>query len=470
MKRIVYVMMTVVVLVMALGSSPCQGGEVDVLIKKLVEKGVLSNSDADQIIREIREESKIVKEEIRQPELTAAEDKPQAGKSKLQKWITDIDFYGDLRLRHDTQWRHEEETGGERDNYHRNRERLRFRFGAKAQTTETTEVGFRLASGSGFQNTTNQSFDEHARGKHIFIDRAYAAWKPTKQVTILGGKHKNPLFTTQLVWDPDVNPEGVSESVRLSVSDRVSIFGTLGQWFIEELNVKDTNSDPVLLAFQCGSSIKLDKGVSLDLALSYYDFQNLDDLEWEDGVLSDKEEFLGYNNKHGQQMVFDDEGVLLNEFGCWELGAKLKFKEILPVPVSVFGSYIKNSDADIDDLVNGGADPGDSDPLGLLAYGGDDRDSGWQIGLSVGAKKEKGDCYMKYFYQELEDYAFPAVFVDSDFHGGGTNNKGHYIQGRYYLRNNIQARATGYLTEREDDSKDGKKDEDRLQLDLIFTF
>jgi len=39
----------------------------------------------------------------------------------------------------------------------------------------------------------------------------------------------------------------------------------------------------------------------------------------------------------------------------------------------------------------------------------------------------------------LEDYAFHAVFVDSDFHGGGTNNKGHYILGGHPLD------ATGLL-------------------------
>ncbi len=44
------------------------------------------------------------------------------------------------------------------------------------------------------------------------------------------------------------------------------------------------------------------------------------------------------------------------------------------------------------------------------------------------------------------------------------------MQLRYYLMDNIQARASGFLTEREDDSKDGKKDEDRIQLDLVFTF
>ncbi len=38
----------------------------------------------------------------------------------------------------------------------------------------------------------------------------------------------------------------------------------------------------------------------------------------------------------------------------------------------------------------GGVDPGDSDPAKLASYSGDDRDSGWLLGLSVGKKKKKG--------------------------------------------------------------------------------
>ncbi|MBW1677746.1 MAG: putative porin, partial [Deltaproteobacteria bacterium] len=188
------------------------------------------------------------------------------------------------------------------------------------------------------------------------------------------------------------------------------------------------------------------------------------------GDLTDTASFIGYNHKHSQQMIFDSDEKLLNEFGCWELGAKLKIKDVLPVPISLFGSYVKNQEADIDELMEKGVDPGDSDPAKLEKYSGDDRDSGWLVGLSVGNKKKKGNWYAKYHYQELEDYAFPAVFVDSDFHGGGSNNKGHYVQGRYFIRDNIQARATGFFTKREDESKDGKKDEDRIQLDIVIAF
>jgi len=431
----------------------------------LSKKETAPNPAAHLAVQEVQQEGERQKAEIKQAGDEAVEKVADAGKINLPEWVKKIDIYGDLRLRHDTQWRSEDN-----DKYKRNRERFRLRLGMKADVTETTEVGVRFASGSGFQNTTNQSFDDHARGKHIFIDRAYGKWEPAKFLTIVGGKFRNPLFTAPLVWDPDVNPEGLYESFKFDITDRVNIFTNFGQWFVEELNKKDSSTDPTLFTYQLGSKIKLSDTMKLDLALAYYDYTHMDDLEWEPGILKDNDDFLGYNQRHGQQMIFDSDGNLVNEFSCLEVDAKLTIKDVLPWPLTIFGGYLKNIDADIDELIAKGVDTGDSDPADLLSYGGDDRDTGWTCGLSLGNKKKKGDWYVKYFYQELEDYAFPAVFVDSDFHGGGTNNKGHYIQGRYFLNDFIQVRATGYFTEREDESKDGKKDEDRLQVDLVFSF
>jgi hypothetical protein len=422
-----------------------------------------ANAKADDLTDILQKKGVITEDE-------AKEAKGEA-KSKSFNVKERIDFKGDLRLRWDTQWREEQKPGeDEGDEYHRNRGRFRLRFGAKAYTTDTTEVGIRLVSGEGFQNTTNQSFDEHARGKEIFIDRAYGLWEPVDWFTFVGGKMKNPLFTFPLVWDPDVSPEGFSQLFKFDIADgKADLFFTAGQWWIEELKLKDDNDDPMVFSYQLGTSIKAGDGAKIQLAGTYYDYRWMDSLSWSDGVLSDTSTFLGYNQKHGQQMIFDEDEKLLNEWGCYELGAKLHFKTA--VPFSLFGSYIYNDRADIEKLTTEGVDPGDSDPSKLLAYGGDDRNTGWLVGLDLGKKKKKGDWYLKAFYQSLEDYAFPAVFVDSDFHGGGTNNIGTYLHGRYLITDNIEFKATGFIgTQRENEDKDGVKDEDRIQLDVVFKF
>jgi hypothetical protein len=169
-------------------------------------------------------------------------------------------------------------------------------------------------------------------------------------------------------------------------------------------------------------------------------------------------------------MIFDANGRLLNEFGCWELVGTLKLKKVLPVPATAWGNYIHNARADVQKLRREGVAVPGSDPADLAVYGNDNREAGWMVGFDVGNRKQQGDWYFRYFYQEIKDYAFPAVFVDSDFHGGGTNAKGHHIHGRYLFHKAIQARATVFLTERQDVQKDGVKDEDRIQLDMAFSF
>jgi hypothetical protein len=431
---------------------------IEEIIHILQENGLINDSQRDQMLAKHRAEQR------GQRDVAAA--LAEGESSGLPGWVSKIRPFGDLRLRHDTQWK-DKDSGNDST---RNRERFRVRFGLKSEITEDTEVGIRLASGSGFQNTTNQSFDSHARGKDIFIDRVYAKWKANKNFTLVGGKHKNPLFTTPLVWDPDVNPEGAAQTLNFGVNENVDLFANFGQWFVEELSGE--NSDPTLLAFQFGTRIEPSEDTSIQLGATYYEFFKMDRFTHDSDDINDNTTFIGYNDNTGQQLVFDDEGKLVNEWRCLELGGKVKFKSLLPVPFSIFGDYIKNFEADIDELIakGDGTLSGVQNPANLMAYGSDDRDMGWLMGFDLGNKKKKGDWYLKYHFQVLEDYAFPAVFVDSDFHGGGTNNRGHYLHGRYFLTDNIQARATGFITERDSESKDGKSDEDRIQLDVVFSF
>jgi hypothetical protein len=447
------------------------------LVEKLVEKGILSREEADALIEEAREETaepevapeeEAVAEAEADPEESAQEETAKSSFT-LPKWVSKIHPMGDLRLRWDAQVK---DTGGGSST--RNRGRFRLRFGLKSDITESVEVGIRMVSGSGFQNTTNQSFDDQFRGKPLFFDLAYAKWEMLESLTLTGGKYKNQIFTTPLVWDPDVNPEGLAQALSHGVHDRVDLFANFGQWLVEEISSE--NSDTAMLAFQLGTKVQASKRVSIKLAGGYYEFLNLDAIG-APSDLTDTEEWIGYNNTHGQLMIFDAEEKLLNDFGTLEFQLRVAVDDVLPVPFSIFGSYINNLRSDIDDLVTNGVaysdgqvPPNTSDPAVLAAYGSDDRETGWLVGFDVGRKKGKGNWYAYYWYQVLEDYAFPAVFVDSDFHNGGTNNRGHKLHARYYLTDAISAQVTGYLTKRDDEAVFGRFDEDRVQADIVIKF
>src|SRR5437868_2797121 len=45
----------------------------------------------------------------------------------------------------------------------------------------------------------------------INVGQAYLGYKGFKDVTLTVGRMPNPLVTTPMVWDPDINPEGLAE-------------------------------------------------------------------------------------------------------------------------------------------------------------------------------------------------------------------------------------------------------------------
>ncbi|MFA5437186.1 MAG: putative porin, partial [Candidatus Omnitrophota bacterium] len=84
-------------------------GEIDLLLEKLVDKGVLTGAEAQQVKYETQEQ---VKKEI------------ATGKSEsLPAWIQNIKLKGDLRLRY--QYKHEKATNDYNKDTHLGRVRAR---------------------------------------------------------------------------------------------------------------------------------------------------------------------------------------------------------------------------------------------------------------------------------------------------------------------------------------------------------
>lgn len=153
-----------------------------------------------------------------------------AGRSLLPAWLEALTFFGDLRLQY---WGEVWNTGAK----NRNRLRFRLRFGIrKYWLDKQLEIGFRLASGSDdVPTSTNQTFTGHFTTKNIWIDRAYAKYKPNwlKGLMLIGGKMANPFVHTDLVWDTDVNPEGFWGEYRLKVCSAEPFVG-VGYFIMNE--------------------------------------------------------------------------------------------------------------------------------------------------------------------------------------------------------------------------------------------
>ncbi len=77
-------------------------GEVDILINKLVEKGILNQSDAKQLIMEMQKENARQEDAVKRIASETATDtvkkEAKAVESKIPKWVQNTTFKGDFRL------------------------------------------------------------------------------------------------------------------------------------------------------------------------------------------------------------------------------------------------------------------------------------------------------------------------------------------------------------------------------------
>ncbi|MFC1500959.1 putative porin [Elusimicrobiota bacterium] len=221
------------------------GAQVDLLTDRLVKKGLISQSEADDI-------------------------KKESGRT--------LNIKGDLRLRHQTDWSPDTAAA-------RNRMRIRLRLGFASQMNDKFLAKFGLATGSETIGTGITVYDnDPASTNHtlsgfgksvLMVDYVYIGYLPIKEVTVCAGKIKNPIFsTTDLLWDTDINPDGVAIKYQSEISSNVKLFFTPAWFIISEIkpSLTDKGEDADVCVFQPGLSVKLPNSTDLKIGLAYYMF------------------------------------------------------------------------------------------------------------------------------------------------------------------------------------------------------
>jgi hypothetical protein len=387
----------------------------------------LEQLEANQKVQEQKVDEKITK---------AVESK-QATVPESLKWAEKIKLSGDFRYRHESI---DAEKSG--DNLPgTNRNRIRARLGVDVKINDEWDLGFRLATGAADPASTNQSLENGFQKKDIWLDLAYFNWHPKKieRLNVYGGKMPLPFYragNNQLIWDDDVNPEGLAAKyvIPLGKSDNLYINGG-GFW------------------------LKADEGDAGGAAvwgLQSYLKHDFEDKNYLLGGLS----LYAFGDIKGKEGLFKSSGTGSSKFGNTMNGlgttaspftyennydvlegfAEYGFTAA-DLPVSVYGSYVKNT----------------------AATSGD---SGWLIGTTLNKAKEPGSWELGYNYRDVQKDAVVGVLTDSDFIGGGTDGKGHMFCGKYQLTKNIQAALTYFLAQRGDADDDYR----RLMADLVFKF
>jgi hypothetical protein len=388
------------------------------------------------------------------------------------EWAQRIRFGGDIRLRYQGDF-YDEENGELYDpndpdellntTNDRNRIRYRVRLGMKAKIVDPrdvnvgkVDVGLRLSTGNQTNPvSTNNTLGDYSNKDSIVFDQAYLRYTYTPdeslwgnnipKFTATGGRIPNPWFYTDLVWDHDLNFEGVAINFLTDTQDitRWKGFFTAGAFPLQEDSIS-TSFDKWLYAGQVGFEYKPRFDITTKLGLAYYAYDNITGVVNDPSYPNETDPSAPLYFQKGNTLMdidpdTDIKVALASDYKLINITGKMDFGMYHPVHIIFVGDYVKNIGFDREEVAQR---TGVTNILEEVV--------GYQIGMTVGYPKIKefGEWNVFYTYRYLEADAVLDAFTDSDFHDGGTNAKGWILGGNFGLYRNLWLKAR-WLTSNE---------------------
>ncbi|ENA36712.1 hypothetical protein HMPREF1487_04886 [Pseudomonas sp. HPB0071] len=367
---------------------------------------------------------------------TRAEQAKVAQQQKLSSfeeklaWAAKTQIKGDVRVRHENI-----DIDGEPDNGRdRDRQRIRARLGVYSQINPQVDAGIRVASGGGDDaRSTNQDMTNYFNKKQIWMDLAYIDFHPTAvpNLHVIGGKMLQPWVSMgDVIWDGDINPEGLAATYKYPLGGSTELFGSAGYYVLKD-NVDgegyEFKHDLRLYAGQLGARFAPTDNLKVTVGGSIY------------GYDKDKDSTCG--NSTTTPCALQANGNTTNEFNLYEGFGQVDIGG-LAIPLSLYGQYVVNSEAD-------------------------DNDTAWLAGLKTKAYGIGFD----YNYRDVQRNAVVGAFTDSDFANGYVGSRGHKFKVSYDIDKNFGLGATYFMAESDFASRTKRDaDVDTLQLDLEAKF
>lgn len=382
--------------------------------------------------------------------------------------------------------------------------RLRARLGLHAQIDDWVSAEVRLATGNDSSPVSpNQPLGGGGAefGKYaIWLDRANIRLTPTPELIVDFGRSENPFWTTSLMFDPDLNFDGVSVRYATNVTDGLRLFGTAGAFPIYNtafnFGSNDVGSfrsrDKWLGAAQVGGEWQASEALRLSAGVGYFHFGYMQGYPQACGFLQDacpSDTSAFQFNQFGNTVIALRNNApdpaapagqspdpqlfgFASRFHVLEARGQIEWQPNPNFMVRLDGEYVRNLWFDRSDV-------GLLNPFNNLEganyFGGDD---GWYANLTLGRfargafgdtpiLPNRGDWFASVGYKFLQSDAIPDAFTDSDFHLGGTNARG-YILGAGYAFARGTSLSARYLSAQEASGPDYKVDV--LMIDLTTRF
>jgi hypothetical protein len=411
------------------------GQSADALIDKLVEKGILTVKEAN----DLREET------------DKNFNQAWSVKTGLPDWVTALKFNGDFRGRF-------EQNSADNDLYHeRNRFRYRLRFGFTASMIDNFDVGFRLASGNpvsaggtlvgGQPITANTDLNSLESRKFVWVDTAYAKWTPIANaswtVSAMIGKMDNPFLLSNMIWDYDIDPEGGAFQIAYNISDQHTLRGIGAYFVLDEINqgvgsVPEirANRDPYVYGGQMLLESKWSPKLETSVGVAAFDIVHKDSLS------ALVQPFYNSGNTRiaaTGQLLYNYNPIVASASATYTLESFPFYSGRFPI--KGFGEYMNNPAA----------------PSNNEAF---------RVGVLIGKAGKKNTWELFYRYQRLEADSWFDAMVDDDnggFYGtgnpqlagtgkangwfGGTNVRGHLFQATYSFTDYMNFTFTYYLND-----------------------
>lgn len=445
------------------GSAVARAQDNGALLDLLVRKGLINDQEAEEV----------------RADLTRENASTPAGKLKLSTPLTELELYGDARVRYevrDGETARPDPINPPGDSFQRNRARYRLRIGLRGTLVDDWFFGIRLETSTNPRSTNVTFGDDTSTGPGPFaknsdsigVGQAYLGYKGFRDLTLIAGKMANPFVTSSMLWDGDINPEGLAEQWKHTFSFSygggssgggvdstgkdgktvttaattseprkisIDVFANFGQFVYDDTNPENPigpspsglpKKDGYLLGWQLGAKVNFPHDFYVQLAPTLYNYTGTGDT------------FAGHFQGDPTFNVIDPITGAVTTVVPNQTGANNLFVFDLPMeigwkfgelPVKVFGEYARNFSGDDRATAAGHPDKTDS----VNAY---------QIGAGVGKLKDKGSWELRGFWQHAEQFALDPNLVDSDIFDSRVNVEGVAFFFGYALSDAVTANLT----------------------------
>lgn len=518
------------------------------LVRLLVQQGVITQEAADTLIAQAQSEARAaaaapaplpavaagsqripyvpevvrnqIRDEVKAEVLAQAQAENWAAPNQIPAWTQRIEWSGDLRVRSQYDLYDDVNTpefidfaafngDGPTDinpdtnpaglpflntrEDRLNRLAIRARLGMTAKLTDEVTVGVRLATGSSDSPvSTNSALGGGFSKKDFWIDRAYVTLEPVSFASVTLGRMPNPFLSTDLIYDDDLNFDGISAKGRYSpwADDALGFSVTAGLFpldyqstsFPSNALTKEESRDKYLLAGQLGFDWR-GETMKFKAGVGYYDFDmvqgrlsqpcfltqgnetcssDLDIPEFQQkgntlfllrNIQPDPADPLNFEQPQFAGLAF--------EYNVLDVTAEADFS-FGRHHLVLTGSYVNNlgyDEADVcryaplglpvNNVVGGFAtsdptrtaiyfNPCAAPPEGVTPAVFESGQEGWMARALFGrpTASAQGEWNLFAGYKSLQSDAVLDGFTDSDFHLGGTNAEGYFVGGGYALYRN----------------------------------